>query len=466
MRIANDDSLPHGSQSFDAIDWLSFGAATLVVLTGYLLTLAPDVTLGFAGIFSTGAAYAGVPHPPGYPVFTLWAWMFTKLLPFSNIAWRVAVASATAGALACGLIALIVSRIGAALAKSFPHQPESGEKYHRGLRLVSGFASGMVFGFNGAFWRDAVIADAWTTGVLLLCVILTLFFRWTQTPERRRYLYAALFVYGLTLTNSQMLFALSPAIPFLALAGNRNIARDFFAVASLLFLIGLVALRTGIAPLFPAFSECSPKLFILYLGVGFLMLVPGIALIIRTRRLFTEGRTVAICAMAFLTGLMLCFYLPIASMTNPPMNWGYPRTVQGFFHALSRGQYERLHPTDDMVQFSKQVGMYIKVAAQEFGWPFLPLALVPFCFFRNLATRERRLMLGWLAAFICLALLLLAVLNPSPDRSSSDLLKYSFSYSYVVLALWTGWGMTLIGFVTMRRCVGLVPSRTQSNDSP
>ena len=33
-------------------------------------------------------------------------------------------------------------------------------------------------------------------------------------------------------------------------------------------------------------------------------------------------------------------------MTNPPMEWGYPRTVQGFFHALTRGQYDKINPTN------------------------------------------------------------------------------------------------------------------------
>src|SRR5882762_7371319 len=90
---------------FHAVDWLSFCLTVSVVLAGYLFTLAPEVTLGFSGIFSTGAMYAGIPHPPGYPVWTVYAWLFT-LLPVSNIAWRVALSSAVAASVACGLIAL------------------------------------------------------------------------------------------------------------------------------------------------------------------------------------------------------------------------------------------------------------------------------------------------------------------------------------------------------------------------
>src|SRR6185295_14629637 len=82
----------------------------VLVFIGYWITLAPDLTLEDSGELAVASMYAGVPHPPGYPVWTLYSWVFTKLLPFSNIAWRVGVSSAFAAAMACGLIALMVSR--------------------------------------------------------------------------------------------------------------------------------------------------------------------------------------------------------------------------------------------------------------------------------------------------------------------------------------------------------------------
>lgn len=90
---------PKQAGFFQPTDWLSFGLTATFALSGYWLTLAPDVTLGSSGIFSAGAMYAGVPHPPGYPLRTIYAWLFTKLLPFSNIAWRVAASSAVASLL-------------------------------------------------------------------------------------------------------------------------------------------------------------------------------------------------------------------------------------------------------------------------------------------------------------------------------------------------------------------------------
>src|SRR6185295_19077917 len=92
------------------IDWLSFALATVLVMAAYLYTLAPDLTLEDSGELAVASMYAGVPHPPGYPVWTLYTWLFTKILPFSNIAWRVSVSSAFAAAVACGLAGLLISR--------------------------------------------------------------------------------------------------------------------------------------------------------------------------------------------------------------------------------------------------------------------------------------------------------------------------------------------------------------------
>src|SRR5438445_8997134 len=95
---------------FRKSDWLSCLFTFLVIWINYGLTLAREVTLEDAGELVTGSVYAGVPHPPGYPVWTLYTWLWTVLVPVGNMAWRVALAQANAGAVACALIALIVSR--------------------------------------------------------------------------------------------------------------------------------------------------------------------------------------------------------------------------------------------------------------------------------------------------------------------------------------------------------------------
>jgi hypothetical protein len=426
---------------FQRTDWLSFGATTLLALLVYLFTLAPDVGLDNSGVWSTAAAYGGVSSPPGYPLWSLWAWVFTKGLPFSNIAWRVAVSSAVAGALACGVIALMVSRGGAAILEQVPDVQRLKPKGEKWLRAICGYVAGMVFGLNGAFWPETVMVAVWPLSILLLCLVLCLLMRWNFQPENRRSLYAAAFVYGLLLTNSQFELVLAPAIPFLVMIGNRKTGRDMFLVAGSLFLAGLGGILTGH---YPWLRGCGGQFFIFNV-LGALTCLMGIGLVIMTRQAFSEWKVILICSSLILLGLSLYFHPSIASMTTPPVNWGYPRTVEGFFHVITRGQYEKFDPTSNAVRFSEQIHLYFIVAGKEFGWPYLLVSLIPFCFLHRITASVRRWILGSLTAYVGLAFLMLAVMNPSTDRQTCELSKTYFSASYVILALWMGYGLVILG---------------------
>ena len=435
---------------FQRADWLSFGATAALALSGYLLTLAPDVTLGFSGIFAAGAMYAGVPHPPGYPLWTLYAWLFTVLLPFSNIAWRVAVSSAVAGALACGIIALMVSRGGIMILQAIPALSLLQEKEARALRLVSGCVAGLAFGFGGGFWRTAVIVHPWPMSMLLFSIVLCLLMKWMSAPARRRYLYAAALVYGLTFSNSQALFAAALGLQVLVVFADRRLAREMCLANSLLFVAGRFAADAGILNGLDTYNEGFDILHNLYCLVGIGSILSCIALIIRTRRALTEWKAVSCSGLLFLVGLAIYLYVPLASMTNPPVNWAYPRTADGFIHLLMRGQYERIHATPRLDRLADQLQLYGEIAGREFGVFYVLIALVPFCFLHRMRARERGWILGLFAVYVCLVLLLIVVLNPSNGRESRETCNVFFSASHLILALWTGYGLVLIGALFAR----------------
>ena len=215
------------------------------MLAVYLFTLSPEIGLGNSGIFVTGAAYAGVPHPPGFPAWTIYAWLFTVLVPFSNMAWRVALSSAVAGALASGVIALIVSRAGEMLVagmRGLENRDASKEKL---IRLISGCVAGIGFGVDGAVWGFAVIADPWSLAICLFGVTVCLLMRWHSTPDRTSYLYAGLLIYGLALSTSLSLAAVALGIEFIILFARPALGRDFFAATTLLLLTSFCFLVPG-----------------------------------------------------------------------------------------------------------------------------------------------------------------------------------------------------------------------------
>jgi hypothetical protein len=83
-------------------------------------------------------------------------------------------------------------------------------------------------------------------------------------------------------------------------------------------------------------------------GVLFMAAPAGLFLI--ERKLMTEWKRFLILAAMAGLGLSFYAYLPFSSEQNPPMNWGYPRTMEGFWHAVSRGQYERIDPAENLKQ--------------------------------------------------------------------------------------------------------------------
>ena len=84
----------------------------LISLGFYLLTLCPTVYVGDSGEFTTAAYTLGITHPPGYPLYVLFGKIFTLIIPFGNIAYRVNLMSAFFGALSCVIVYLIVNWIG------------------------------------------------------------------------------------------------------------------------------------------------------------------------------------------------------------------------------------------------------------------------------------------------------------------------------------------------------------------
>ena len=156
---------------------------------------------------------------------------------------------------------------------------------------------------------------------------------------------------------------------------------------------------------------------------------------------------VIVCGLLWLLGVSFYLYEPISGMTVPPMQWGYPRTVEGFFHALSRGQYEQANPTDvlhDPMHFLLQLGLLISGLAGSFSWVFLFVALVPFFFLLKMQKRERAWIIGLTAIYFCVGILLTVLMNTTPDRQSAEENKVFFTASHAVVAIMIGYGLALL----------------------
>jgi tetratricopeptide (TPR) repeat protein/phage shock protein PspC (stress-responsive transcriptional regulator) len=427
---------------FRPVDWLTMGLTTLLVFGGYLYTIAPDLTLEDSGELAVASLYAGVPHPPGYPVWTIYTWFFTVILPFSNIAWRVAVGSAFAGAASCGLIALMVSRGSSMMLEGIKDFKDIDRRWENAICAVSGYVAGMLMGFNGFFWSQAVIVEVYTLSVFSLTGVLACLLRWLYAPEQRRFVYWALFLFGICFTNHQTLVVAAVGIEVLILMRDPKLGRDLFLGNSVIYVLGLFYMAAKAQRGEP--MTVNPIILRIFHVVGVGSLLTAGFMTLKTRKFLTEWKPVLIMGLVYVAGVAFYLYMPVASMTNPPLNWGYPRTVEGFKHALTRGQYESARPTSEALLFFKQMILYAQGAMEEFNEVYILFALVPFVFLLRMQNRERSWIIGLSAIYLCLAVLLVILLNPQPDRQSLQLNRVFFTSSHVMIAMGIGYGLTII----------------------
>lgn len=205
--LAHAGSLPWAAL---AVGTTFTGAATL-----YARTAAPSVLSGDSGEFQFAAALLGVPHPTGYPLYILLGKLAT-LLPLGDVAYRVTLVSAFAGAGTVALLALLVLRVTGNLLAS----------------LIAATALAVAPGL----WHLSTIAEVYTLNTLLLVLLALLVLHACDSgsataDHRRRRLYAAAFVTGLGISHHGS-FAFTGA-PLLAcavvpvlLADHRRAATD------------------------------------------------------------------------------------------------------------------------------------------------------------------------------------------------------------------------------------------------
>jgi tetratricopeptide (TPR) repeat protein len=423
-------------------DWITFWLTTLVVFVGYFYTLAPDLTLEDSGELAVASYYAGVPHPPGYPVWTIYTWIFTWLFPFSNIAWRVGLSSAVAGAFACGLVGLLVSRGSSMLMEGIGTLKDVEAKYEHWINLVAGFVAGMLLGYNGFMWSQAVIVEVYTLSVLSLVLVLCFLLRWMYAPQQRKYLYWAGFMFGICLNNHQTLVVAAMGIEILVLAVQPRLGRNLLIVNTVIYFAVLVLRAKGQV----VFMNDNPVLFGIFNAVGISSALGALYLAAKTKDMLADWAPVIIMGGLFAVGMAFYFYMPIAGMTNPPLNWGYPRTETGFWHAFTRGQYDKTNPVNPFsFRFIEQVAMVIEGAIEEFNFINLMIGLLPFLFYKRMLKRDRAWLVGLTAIYLFLAFLLLILLNPNTDMQSREQSRVFFAASHVVIAIAIGYGIAIIG---------------------
>lgn len=492
---------------FRRVDWLAFWFTFLVSFGIYFHTMAPTVTLEDSGELAVASDYLGVPHPPGYPIWTLltWflQWIFHWVMYFGtpdgnlallgksflhlfgadfgkahpNPAWGVALASVLTGALACAAQAMLVSRSAADVLLHMKRRLDNMSVGAENLLCwVGGVTAGLLLAFSPVLWSQSTIVEVYSLNAMFMTVTMLLLYRWMCRPHEASTLYILSFTFGLGLTNHQTLVFLGPAILVAMFLRDRRLFMD--ACAALMLALGVYLLHKGSTIDVQSAAAAAGQKQNLYTYGIILLLAPG-GLFMIERKLFTEWKRVLISGALVVLGLSFYVgYMPVASEQNPPMNWGYPRTTEGFFHAVGRGQYERIDPIENLKDifndskkyqilvwktmidpgghdliivrnlfrdvegwnFIAERGGYNSIVAQ-FEWYVAWAALLPFFFVLRIGRRA----VGWLGvtliAFIFLTFIFIVFQYLPPDVQSLFIGRVQYIQAHAIYAMWIGYGL-------------------------
>jgi len=232
----------------------------LVVITAlaaavvYLVTLAPTVSFWDSGEYITCSWVAGIPHPPGVPLFVLTGRTSTIIFGFlPAIAQRVNLLCALSGVFSIALITRLVQRWG--------HRLRFSPAAYRPMAVLAG----MLSAFSYSVWRNNNGTETYAVALLLSLLILWVFDLWivrrlSGRPSGRQLLLVG---YLITLSIANHLSALIVVGPIVlvyvhfALKGK---TRAWRKPGFVLLFLGLMVLAFSIHLYMPLRAVQKPEI--------------------------------------------------------------------------------------------------------------------------------------------------------------------------------------------------------------
>jgi tetratricopeptide (TPR) repeat protein len=311
----------HPFRVFDAYERWNALIAFLVALVTYWFTVMPNIGLNDDGEMATAALHFGVMHPSGYPLWTILAGLWSHLLPFGNGSWKINLFSGLCTALAAGFFSLV--SLSATRWVGVAKKPAT----------ILSAAVTLTFIWVNPIWSHAVVGKGlYALHLCLMMGLLLVTYVWIRRPHWKNAFVWSVFVFCLGMSNHHMTLAMAflPLLVILLLHAELFWEYCVYSllIAALLYL-GFAFLSTD---QFHAMAMKAAVRLLYVVWAGFLLLVV-------IRRKLTEWRQGLLLVVAVVLGLLPYAYMPFASSTNPPMNWSYCSTPEGFFYAINRSQY-------------------------------------------------------------------------------------------------------------------------------
>jgi tetratricopeptide (TPR) repeat protein len=156
--------------------FIGFTLVFVVVVVAYLLSVAPTASFWDCSELIAASYVAGVPHPPGTPLYIMLGRLFTLIPIGREIAFRVNLIPVLFGAVSCGLIYLLVVKL-------ISLYTMSDRERFRLLPHVAGVFAGLMCAFAYSYWDNSVEAEVYGPCVVIALSVLYMALLWRDRVE-------------------------------------------------------------------------------------------------------------------------------------------------------------------------------------------------------------------------------------------------------------------------------------------
>ncbi|MBP5210657.1 MAG: DUF2723 domain-containing protein, partial [Bacteroidales bacterium] len=318
----------------------------------YLATIEPTASFWDCGEFIASSYKLEVGHPPGNPVFQLFARIFTLFTDGEHAAAAVNCMSAVCSGLTIFFLFLTIVHFGRRLLE------KSGKELNTAnvvALMGAGAAGSLAYCFSDTFWFSAVEAEVYAMSSLLTAIVFWAILKWEEEEQELyadRWIVLISFLMGLSIGVHLLNLLAIPPIVFIYYYKkhkNENISLGKNFLVLCLSALPVAVILFGIIPYLPKILGFIDRIFVNGLGLGYnsgatvFMLILFALLFFAMYRFRAKGKviahTVTLCLTTIIIGYSAFAVVIIRASANTPTNEYQPDNPYTLARYLAREQY-------------------------------------------------------------------------------------------------------------------------------
>ena len=335
--------------------WKRLTATLMLVISAvvYLMTIEPTASFWDCGEFIASSYKLEVGHPPGNPVFQLFARVFSMFAAPENAAVAVNAMNAICSALTIFFLYLTIVFFARRIVKP------SADGTYSIAKAISIFGSGAVgalaYTFSDTFWFSAVEGEVYAMSSLVTALVFWAMTKWydqADQPHANRWIVLISFLMGLSVGIHLLNLLAIPALVFMFYYKKREEGHYTMKEYIMIFMVSVVILAVilfGIIPYLPKIAAYFDLFFVNTLGLPFnsgavfFMTVLLGACFWGLFKTLQQGKvllnTALLCFTMIVIGFSLFSIVIIRSSAKTPTNEYQPDNPFTLVRYLGREQY-------------------------------------------------------------------------------------------------------------------------------